>query len=96
MPLQRRLPKRGFFNKYGKEYRIVSLDQIDSLSEVTEITNANLIQAGFIKKGQLSKVLANGEIKRAVTLCVDRISGQAKNKIESAGGTVKLVEITEA
>ena len=48
--------------------------------------------AGYIKEGQLTKVLANGEITKAVTICVDKVSGQAKEKIEQAGGTVKLTE----
>ena len=95
MPLQRRLPKRGFFNKFGKDYRIVSLAQIESLTDFTDITNETLVEAGIIRKGEQSKVLANGEITRAVNISVDKISAQAKAKIESAGGTVKLIVATE-
>lgn len=95
MPLQRRLPKRGFHNKFGKDFRIVSLSQLDSLSDVTEINNETLVEAGIIREGESSKVLANGEINRAVNISVDKVSGQAKAKIESAGGTVKLVAAKE-
>lgn len=91
MPLQRRLPKRGFHNKFGIDYRIVSLSQLENLAEHTEITNETLVETGIIKKNQLSKVLANGEINRAVNIVVDKISNSAKEKIEKAGGSVKLV-----
>ena len=95
MPLQRRLPKRGFHNKFGVDYTIVSLSQLDKLTDQTDITNETLIEAGIIKKGQLSKVLANGEISRSVNIVVDRISGSAREMIEKAGGSVKLVSETE-
>ena len=91
MPLQRRLPKRGFHNKFGVDYTIVSLSQLDKLTDQTDITNEILIKSGVLKKGQLSKVLANGEINRAVNVVVNKISGSAREMIEKAGGTVKLV-----
>ncbi|MEE4242070.1 MAG: 50S ribosomal protein L15 [Desulfopila sp.] len=95
MPLQRRLPKRGFHNKFATEYSILSLGQLDKLTELDEITNDSLVQAGVIKQGKLTKILANGEISRAVTVCVNKISAQAKEKIEKAGGTVKLISADE-
>jgi len=88
MPLQRRLPKRGFFNKFGTDYAIISLSQLEKFDTGQEINNKLLLQAGMLKQGQKSKVLANGEITKAVTICVDKISGQAKSKVEDAGGTV--------
>ncbi len=94
MPLQRRLPKRGFFNKFGTDYAIISLSQLEKLYDGQEINNDLLLQAGLLKRGQKSKVLANGEITRAVTVRVDKISGQAKTKVEEAGGTV--IEADEA
>lgn len=90
MPLQRRLPKRGFHNKFGVDFSIVSLTQLEKLAESGEINNTVLAEAGIIKKGELSKVLANGEINKAVNICVDKISAQAREKIEKAGGTVKI------
>lgn len=95
MPLQRRLPKRGFHNKFGTEYSIVSLSQLDKFESGVEITNEVLAEAGIIKLGELSKVLANGEIKNAVSIVVNKISGSAREQIEQAGGTVKLVGETE-
>lgn len=90
MPLQRRLPKRGFHNLFGKEYVIISLSQLDELAAGNEITSQSLIEAGILKEGKLTKVLANGEITKAVTITVDKISEKAKSMIEKAGGTVKL------
>lgn len=95
MPLQRRLPKRGFYNKFGTDYCIVSLSQLEKLQDVTDINTEVLIEAGIVKEGQLTKVLANGEITRAVNVVVNKISGQAKEMIEKAGGTVKLLGDTE-
>lgn len=88
MPLQRRLPKRGFNNIFKKEYTLVSLSQLDAIGGTETITVAALVDAGIVKKGTLVKVLANGEITKAVTVQVDKISGSAREKIEAAGGKV--------
>ncbi len=90
MPLQRRLPKRGFHNKFKKEYSIISLTQLDGMTE-NDIDTTVLITAGIVKKEMLTKVLANGEITKAVNLKVNKISAQAKDKVEQAGGTVTLI-----
>ncbi|MCK5515862.1 MAG: 50S ribosomal protein L15 [Desulfobulbaceae bacterium] len=90
MPLQRRLPKRGFTNIFRKEYVIVSLSQLDSFDGSAEINTAGLVEAGFAKKGALVKVLANGEVTKALNVNVDKISDSAKNKIEAAGGKVTI------
>ena len=94
MPLQRRLPKRGFNNKFRKEYKLVSLSQLDKFEAGQQITRETLVEAGLVKKGELIKVLANGEISKAVTLEVDKVSGAAKELIEKAGGSV--VEASQA
>lgn len=91
MPLQRRLPKRGFFNKFSKEYSLVSLSQLDTFTGSEEINAQVLTAAGMTKKDTMVKVLANGEISKAVTIKVDKISKNAKELIEKAGGTVILV-----
>jgi len=88
MPLQRRLPKRGFKNKFRKVYSIVSLTQLDTFEAGQEITVDALVQAGLVKAGQPVKVLANGELSKALTVNVDKVSGQAKELIEKAGGSV--------
>ncbi len=92
MPLQRRLPKRGFYNRFSKEYALVSLSQLEKLDG--EISAETLVEAGMIKKGVMVKVLANGEISKAVTVKVDKISKNAKELIEKAGGKVILVSET--
>ncbi|WP_136810592.1 50S ribosomal protein L15 [Desulfosediminicola flagellatus] len=92
MPLQRRLPKRGFNNIFKKEYVLVSLDQLESFEGAEVITTAALIEAGMVKKGAMVKVLANGTVTKAVKVHVEKISGKAKELIEAAGGEVILVE----
>jgi large subunit ribosomal protein L15 len=93
MPLQRRLPKRGFNNIFKKEFAIVSLDQLEAFEGADVITTAALIKAGVVKNGSLVKVLANGTISKAVNVQVDKISGKAKELIEAAGGQVILAEV---
>ncbi len=90
MPLQRRVPKRGFTNTFSKEYVIVSLSQLEALADSGDVTPAGLAEAGVIKTGQLVKVLANGKITKSVNITVDKISKQAQELIEKAGGSVKL------
>ncbi len=95
MPLQRRLPKRGFHNKFKKVYTLVSLSQLDAFEAGQEINVDVLVKAGVVKAGQLVKVLANGELNKALTVNVDKVSGQAKELIEKAGGSV-ITDATEA
>lgn len=89
-PLHMRLPKlRGFKNPFKTEYQVVGLDKISALfPEGGEITVADLVAKGAVRKGHLVKVLGNGEITVAVTLTVDAASASAKEKIEAAGGSV--------
>jgi large subunit ribosomal protein L15 len=92
MPLYRRLPKRGFTNTFAREISIIALSQLDKFDAGTVIDTAKLEEAGLISKGAVVKVLANGEIKKALTVKVEKISAQAKAQIEAAGGQVILVE----
>ena len=96
MPLQRRIPKRGFNNIFKKQYALVSLAQLDSFSAGDIVTVESLISAKIVKKGMLVKVLANGEVSKSLTIKVDKISETAKIKIETAGGTVVLIEPEQA
>jgi large subunit ribosomal protein L15 len=96
MPLQRRLPKRGFNNIFKKEYALVSLSQLNLLAGDEVITAETLVAAGIVKKGVLVKVLANGEVTNALKVQVDKISKAAQSKIETAGGTVISGDKTEA
>lgn len=92
MPLQRRVPKRGFTNIFKKQFSLIALSQLEKFDASAEVSAAELVEAGMAKKGTLIKVLANGEITKAVTVKVDKISAQAKAKIEAAGGSVVIVE----
>jgi len=92
MPLQRRVPKRGFKNNFSVIYSIVNLDAIDKLKGFEEITLELLIQKGVIKdiKDGL-KVLGNGNIQRPVTVRAAAFSSSAVKKIESAGGKAEVI-----
>mmetsp|Transcript_19767 Transcript_19767/g.9172 ORF Transcript_19767/g.9172 Transcript_19767/m.9172 type:complete len:147 (+) Transcript_19767:1454-1894(+) len=90
MPLQRRLPKRGFTNIFKKEWVIVSLDSLNRFENGATVDRAALLEAGIIKTTDgMVKLLANGEVTSSVTVDVDKVSGGARAKIEAAGGTVK-------
>ncbi len=91
MPLQRRLPKKGFTNIFRKEYALVSLTQLETFESNTVITVETLVEAGIVKKNTLVKILANGEITKAITVQVNKASATAQAKIEAAGGTLTLV-----
>ena len=91
MPLTRRLPKRGFTNIFRVEHQVVRLSDLEArLPEGTEVTRESLVAAGLIssRKGP-AKVLANGDLKRAVTVRGIRMSAGAREKIDAAGGRVE-------
>jgi large subunit ribosomal protein L15 len=89
MPLQRRLPKRGFHNIFRKEYTIVQVSDLEVFEPGSRVDREALIQTGLIdKRTTLVKVLANGELSKSLTVAVDKISQGARTKIEAAGGTV--------
>ena len=88
MPLQRRVPKRGFVNINKVKFSIVSLEQLNKLDDVSNVTTASLVESGFATNGLPVKILANGEITKAVVVTVDKVSAGAKAKIEAAGGKV--------
>jgi len=91
MPLTRRLPKRGFTNIFRVEHQVVRLSDLEArMPEGTEVTRDSLVAAGLIsaRKGP-AKVLANGDLKRAVTIRGIRMSAGAREKIEAAGGRVE-------
>ncbi len=95
MPIQRRLPKRGFKNPHRVEYAVFNLGQIEQLSQkynIQEITVDNLYVNGLIQKNEIVKILGNGELKSKLTFKVNAISEKAKAAVEAAGGTVELVK----
>jgi large subunit ribosomal protein L15 len=89
MPLQRRLPKRGFTNTNRVEYQVVNLFQLQALEE-TEITPELLNERGLIGHPRRPvKVLGTGELSRNVTVSAHKFSKSAREKIEGAGGSVQ-------
>ena len=95
MPIQRRLPKRGFKNIDRVEYKVFNLGQIDHLVEkygLTEFTPENLYINGLINQNALVKVLGNGELKSKITFKVNAVSEKAKAAIEGAGGTIEILK----
>jgi large subunit ribosomal protein L15 len=90
MPLHMRLPKlKGFKNPFKTEYQVVNLDKLAALyPEGGEVTVADLVAKGAVRKNQLVKVLGTGEVSVALQVTVDAVSGSAKEKITAAGGSV--------
>jgi large subunit ribosomal protein L15 len=95
MPIQRRIPKRGFKNYNRVEYKVLNLGQIDQLVEkygFTEITPENLYINGLIAQTDRIKILGNGELKAKLSFKVNAISEKAKAAIEGAGGTIEILK----
>jgi large subunit ribosomal protein L15 len=96
MPLQRRLPKRGFTNTFKKEWIEVKLSDLDKRFETADqITPDLLVERGIIKKGQLTRfygvVVLGGKATKALNITAHRFTRSAREKIEAAGGTATLV-----
>ena len=95
MPLHRRLPKRGFTNIFRVEYYVLGLDKIAEVVAAggeTELSLEMLQERGVVKgRNKLVKVLANGELKTAVTVHAHKFSAAAKKAIEAAGGKAVVI-----
>ena len=94
MPLQRRLPKRGFNNPFRREYEIVNVGDLARI-ESDEITLETLHAHRLIDlgKGRPVKVLGDGEIGRKLSIQAHAVSDGARAKIEAAGGSIELLEV---
>ena len=96
MPLYRRIARKGFSNyPFKKEYVCINVELLETKFNDGETVNkASLIEKGFIssKSNSMVKVLGNGEITKKLTVEVDKVSASAKEKIEKAGGSVKVAE----
>ncbi|MFT3946569.1 MAG: 50S ribosomal protein L15 [Agriterribacter sp.] len=95
MPIQRRLPKRGFKNSHRVEYAVFNLGQIEQLSQkynIQEVSAETLYINGLIRKTDIVKILGNGELKAKLTFKVNAVSEKAKSAIEAAGGSIELVK----
>ncbi|MDB9822122.1 50S ribosomal protein L15 [Deltaproteobacteria bacterium] len=92
MPLQRRLPKRGFTNIFKREYELINIRDLkrfdpDSTLDIDALENAGLIKGS--KNGV--KLLGGGEISHALAIKVHKVSKKAREKVEAAGGKVELI-----
>jgi large subunit ribosomal protein L15 len=95
MPIQRRIPKRGFNNIHRVEYKVFNLGQVEQLAEkynITEFTLENLYINGLISQTDRVKILANGELKTKLTFKVNAASDKAKSAIEAAGGSIEIIK----
>ena len=95
MPIQRRVPKRGFKNPNRIEYKVFNLGQIEQLVDkygIKEFNLENLYTNGLISQTDRVKILGNGELKTKLTFKVNAISEKAKQAIETAGGSVEIVK----
>ncbi|MFT3675030.1 MAG: 50S ribosomal protein L15 [Chitinophagaceae bacterium] len=95
MPIQRRIPKRGFNNIHRIEYKVFNLGQFDQFAEkygITEFSLENLYINNLISQTDRVKILGNGEIKGKFTFKVNAASDKAKAAIEAAGGSIELVK----
>jgi len=95
MPIQRRIPKRGFKNNNRIEFKVLNVGQIDHISEkygITEFNLQNLYINGLISQFDSVKILGIGELKGKFAFKVNAVSEKAKAVIEAAGGTVEIVK----
>ena len=92
IPLYRKLPKRGFNNRFAKEYAIVNLDALNSFNDGDTVNLEALMSCGKIKKALDGlKILGNGEITKKITVQAKVFSKSAKAKIEAAGGKAEVI-----
>ena len=89
MPLVRRVPKRGFNNIFRTEYAVINVARLQDLDG--EVTPEVLIGLGWIKKGELVKVLGQGDLEASLTIKAHKFSQTARQKIEKAGGSCEVL-----
>ncbi|MEZ5006654.1 MAG: 50S ribosomal protein L15 [Chitinophagales bacterium] len=94
MPLQRRIPKRGFTNPFRVEYRVFNLSQLQELADKNNVSTFDFEtfrKLNLVKKSELVKILANGNLTTALTVQAHAFSDKAKAAIEGAGGSTNLI-----
>ncbi len=95
MPIQRRLPKRGFKNHNRTEYKVFNLGQIEALNEkynFSEFNFESLYSNGLVGKTDKVKILGSGELKAKLSFKVNAVSEKAKSAIENAGGSIEILK----
>ena len=92
MPLYRRLPTRGFTNKWAKEYAEVNIKDLNKFEDGSVVDLAALLESGLVRK-ELDgvKVLGNGELEKKLTVKAEKFSKSAVEKIEKAGGKAEVI-----
>ena len=92
MPLHRRLPKRGFHNPFRVEYEVVNVDTlVERFDAGAVITPESLVAAGLVTGNSPVKVLARGDVSKALTIRAHKFSGKAAEKIAAAGGQAEAL-----
>jgi large subunit ribosomal protein L15 len=91
MPLHRRVPKRGFHNLFREEYEVVNLDTLGDRFAGVEVTPELLRERGLVGRSGPIKVLARGEVGKALTVRAHKFSGKAAEKIQAAGGKAEVL-----
>ncbi|MCH8981299.1 50S ribosomal protein L15 [candidate division KSB1 bacterium] len=92
MPLQRRVPKRGFTNIFKKQFQIVNLKDLERVKKAQAITPEVLFDSGVINKKNIPvKILGEGDLKKAMDISAHAFSASAKEKIEKSGGKVVVL-----
>ncbi|HOP47552.1 MAG TPA: 50S ribosomal protein L15 [Desulfobacteraceae bacterium] len=92
MPLQRRVPKRGFTNIFKKQYNIINVRDLNRFEPDSSLDKESLIAAGLVKRKRDDvKLLGDGEISHALVIKVSKASQIARQKIEAAGGKIEVI-----
>ncbi|HCW79677.1 MAG TPA: 50S ribosomal protein L15 [Ruminococcaceae bacterium] len=92
MPLQRRIPKRGFVNNFAKDIRTVNVGSLEKFDNGAEVDTKSLTEAGLVKAcGDGIKILGGGELTKKLTVKANAFSASAKQKIEAAGGKTEVI-----
>lgn len=91
MPLQRRLPKRGFRHPFKKQYTIIHVADLNRFPRDSVVEPDLLLQSGFRKKGDGFKLLADGELQHPLTIRIHQASKAALKKVEAASGRVEVI-----
>jgi large subunit ribosomal protein L15 len=91
MPLQRRLPKRGFRPLFKKQYSIIHLKDLNRFPKDTVVEPELLLQSGLLKKGEMVKLLSDGELQHSLVIRVHHASKAALEKVEKVSGRVEVI-----
>ena len=92
MPLQRRLPKRGFKNPFKEKVGLLHLRDLNRFPPHSVIEPQTLYESGLCKKGEKIKLLSDGELQHPLTIRVHQVSEEARRKVEAASGKIEVIQ----